>query len=109
MKYTLIRLTPQGFIEHKNVTSTFASEGKIHTTVDGELYTYVSPSTDLAKIKAIMLNEAVGAAKDRIKKIDVEMTRLLLIYRDITPEQAAMKTAKVEIERLRSLKGWSHA
>ena len=104
MKYTLIRLTPQGFIEHKNVTSTHASEGKISATVEGELYSYVSPSADLAKIKAIMLNKAIGAAKDRIKKIDVEMTRLLLIYRDLAPEQAAMKTAKVELERLRSLR-----
>lgn len=104
MKYTLIRLTPQGFVEHKNVTSTRTCEGKIHATMDGELYTFAEPSADLVKTKAIMLNKAIGAAKDRIKKIDVEMTRLLLIYRDITPEQAAMKTAKVEIERLRSLR-----
>lgn len=104
MKYTLIRLTTQGFIEHKNVTSTHASEGKIHTTVDGELYTFASPSADLVKTKAIMLNKAISAAKDRIKKIDVEMTRLLLIYRDLTPEQAAMKTAKVALERLRNLR-----
>ena len=104
MKYTLIRLTTKGFIEHKNVTARIVSPGKIHTTVDGELYTFVNPSADMVKTKAIMLNKAIGAAKDRIKKIDVEMTRLLLIYRDITPEQAAMKTAKVEIERLRSLR-----
>ena len=81
MKYTLIRLTPQGFIEHKNVTSTHASEGKISATVEGELYSYVSPSADLAKIKAIMLSKAIGAAQSRIK------------------------AAQVEIERLRSLKG----
>ena len=85
MKYTLIRLTPQGFTEHKNVTSTFASEGKIHTTVDGELYSYVEPSADLVKTKAIMLNKAVGAAQSRIK------------------------AAQVEIEKLRGLKGGSHA
>ncbi|MFA7257742.1 MAG: hypothetical protein WC047_09240 [Kiritimatiellales bacterium] len=76
MKYTLIRLTPQGFIEHKNVASTYASEGKIHATVDGELYYYVEPSADLAKIKAIMLNKAVGAAQSRIKAARAEIDRL---------------------------------
>jgi hypothetical protein len=76
MKYTLIRLTTQGFTEHKNVTSTHASEGKIHTTVEGELYSYVSPSADLAKTKAIMLNKAIGAAQSRIKAAQVEIDRL---------------------------------
>ena len=85
MKYTLIRLTTQGFIEHKNVTSTRTCEGKIHATVDGELYAYVSPSADLVKIKAIMLNKAIGAAQSRIK------------------------AAQTEIERMRSLRGGSHA
>ena len=81
MKYTLIRLTPQGFTEHKNVSSTRTCEGKIHTTVDGELYVYVDPSADLEKIKAIMLNTAIGAAQSRVK------------------------AAQADIERLRSLKG----
>lgn len=76
MKYTLIRLTPQGFIEHKNVTASILSEGKIHTTVDGELYVYVEPSADLVKTKAIMLNIAVGAAQSRIKAAQVEIERL---------------------------------
>ena len=85
MKYTLIRLTTQGFIEYKNVTASILSEGKIHAAVDGELYSYVEPSADLVKTKAIMLNKAIGAAQSRIK------------------------AAQVEIERLRSLKGGSHA
>ena len=76
MKYALIRLTPQGFIEHKNVTPTRTCEGKIHTTVDGELYAYVEPSADLVKTKAIMLNKAVGAAQSRIKAAQVEIDRL---------------------------------
>ena len=33
MNYTLIRLTTQGFIEHKNVTAKIVSPGKIHTTI----------------------------------------------------------------------------
>lgn len=77
MKYTLIRLTPQGFVEHKNVTSTHASEGKIHTTVEGELYSYVSPSADLVKTKAIMLCKAIGAAQSRIKATQVEIENLM--------------------------------
>jgi hypothetical protein len=81
MKYTLIRLTQQGFIEHKNITSTHASEGKISATVSGELYAYVDPSADLEKTKAIMLNTAIGAA------------------------QARVLAAQADIERLRSLKG----
>lgn len=76
MKYTLIRLTPQGFIEHKNVTSTRTCEGKIHTTVDGELYVYVSPSADLVKTKAIMLNKAIGALQDRARADLAEIKRL---------------------------------
>ena len=85
MKYTLIRLTTKGFIEHKNVTARIVSPGKIHTTVDGELYTFVNPSADMVKTKAIMLNKAIGAAQSRIK------------------------AAQVEIEKLRGLKGGSHA
>ena len=81
MKYTLIRLTQQGFIEHKNITTTHANEGKIHATVGGELYSYVDPSADLEKTKAIMLNTAIGAA------------------------QARVLAAQADIERLRSLKG----
>ena len=76
MKYTLIRLTPQGFIEHKNVTAKILREGKIHTTVAGELYSYVEPSADLVKTKAIMLNKAIGAAQSRIKAAQVEIERL---------------------------------
>ena len=76
MKYTLIRLTTQGFIEHKNVTASILSEGKIHTTVGGELYTFVNPSADVVKTKAIMLNKAVGAAQSRIKAAQVEIDRL---------------------------------
>jgi hypothetical protein len=76
MKYTLIRLTQQGFIEHKNVASTHASEGKISTTVGGELYAYVDPSADLEKIKAIMLNKAICAAQSRILAAQAEIERL---------------------------------
>ena len=82
MKYTLIRLTTQGFIEHKNVTTPYASEGKIHTAVDGELYTYIPPGGDLGKTKAIMLNKAIGAAQSRIKAAQVEIERL----RSLSPE-----------------------
>lgn len=76
MKYTLIRLTSQGFKEHKNVTSTRTCEGKIRTTVDGELYAYTSPTADLFKLKAIMLNKAIGAAQNRIKAAQAEIERL---------------------------------
>ena len=76
MKYTLIRLTTQGFIEHKNVTAKILREGKIHATVDGELYSYVEPSADLVKTKAIMLNKAIGAAQSRIKAAQMEIDRL---------------------------------
>ncbi len=76
MKYTLIRLTPQGFKEQKNVTSTRTCAGKIHTTVDGELYAYVSPTADTFKTKAVMLNTAIGAAQKRIKAAQAEIERL---------------------------------
>lgn len=76
MKYTLIRLTLQGFIEHKNVPARIVSPGKIHTTMDGELYTFAEPSADLVKTKAIMLNKAIGAAQSRVKAAQVEIERL---------------------------------
>lgn len=81
MKYTLIRLTPQGFKEHKNVTSTRTCEGKIHTTMDGELYAYTSPTADTLKLKAVMLNTAIGAAQKRIKAAQSEIE----VLRDLRP------------------------
>ena len=76
--YTLIRLRPDGFIEHEHTEARLTAEGKIHHAGDGELYAFISPGDDKAKakLKAIMINKAIGAAAAQIKWAEERIEKL---------------------------------
>lgn len=75
-KYTLIRLRPDGFTEHPNTEARLTAEGKIHRAGDGELYAFISPGGDIAKLKAIMINRAIGDAVLQIKSAEERIEKL---------------------------------
>lgn len=76
-KYTLIRLRPDnGFMEHPNTEARLTAEGKIHRTCDGELYAFISPGGDVAKLKAIMINRAISMAAEQIKSAEERIEKL---------------------------------
>jgi len=73
--YTLIRLRPDGFIEHEHTEARLTAEGKIHHAGDGELYAFAQPE-NVAKLKAIMINRAIGDAVLQIKWAEERIEKL---------------------------------